>query len=70
MHLWCGSLNQATLTLNMLRPCCMKPKVSVRMALEGAHDFSAHPVAPLGCEIMVHQTIDQTTSWGLSGIKG
>eukprot|EP00957_Ditylum_brightwellii_P049846 3779051-Ditylum_brightwellii.AAC.1 len=40
------------------------------MALEGAHDFSAHLVAPPGCEITVHQTIDQTTSWGLNGIKG
>eukprot|EP00957_Ditylum_brightwellii_P206085 15346748-Ditylum_brightwellii.AAC.1 len=40
------------------------------MALEGAHDFSAHPLAPPGCELMVHQNIDQTTSWGLNGIKG
>ena len=48
----------------------MNAKLSARMALEGAHDFSAHPVAPPGCEITVHQTIDQMTSWGLNGIKG
>eukprot|EP00957_Ditylum_brightwellii_P169565 12906348-Ditylum_brightwellii.AAC.1 len=57
------------LTLNMLRPCCMNPKLLVQMALEGAHNFSAHPLAPPGCELTVHQTIGQTTSWGLNGIK-
>eukprot|EP00957_Ditylum_brightwellii_P164950 12559004-Ditylum_brightwellii.AAC.1 len=40
------------------------------MTLEGAHDFSAHPLVPPGCELTVHQTIDQMTLWGLNGIKG
>eukprot|EP00957_Ditylum_brightwellii_P166399 12666743-Ditylum_brightwellii.AAC.1 len=39
------------------------------MALEGAQDFSAHPFAPPGCELTVHQTIRKTTSWGLKSIK-
>ena len=69
MHLWCRLLYQATLILNILRPCPMNPKPSAQMALEDAHDFSAHPLAPPGCELTVHQTIGQTTSWGLNGIK-
>eukprot|EP00957_Ditylum_brightwellii_P006635 503447-Ditylum_brightwellii.AAC.1 len=39
------------------------------MALEGAHDFNAHPLAPPVCDLTVHQTIRQTTSWRLNGIK-
>eukprot|EP00957_Ditylum_brightwellii_P128763 9822602-Ditylum_brightwellii.AAC.1 len=39
------------------------------MALEGAHDFNAHSLAPPGCELTVTQTIGQTASWGLNSIK-
>eukprot|EP00957_Ditylum_brightwellii_P117928 8995233-Ditylum_brightwellii.AAC.1 len=36
------------------------------MALEGAHDFNAHPLAPLGMTITVHKNPGQQASWGSS----
>ena len=70
MHLWCRLLKQATLTLNMLRLCCQNPTLSAAMALEGAHDYNAHPLGPMGCKITVHETVGQRATWGLNGIKG
>ena len=70
MHLWCRLLEQSTMTLNMLRPCWTNPKLSAYMALERAHDYNAHPIAPLGIKLTVHETVGQRASWGMNGITG
>eukprot|EP00957_Ditylum_brightwellii_P135818 10358840-Ditylum_brightwellii.AAC.1 len=40
------------------------------MAIEGAHDYNAHPIAPLGIKLPVHETVGQRASWGMNGITG
>ena len=45
---WCRLLPQAELTLNLLRPSQLNPKLSAYAQLEGAFDFTRTPLAPLG----------------------
>eukprot|EP00957_Ditylum_brightwellii_P147253 11212778-Ditylum_brightwellii.AAC.1 len=70
MHLWCRLLPQAYMTLNMLRPCRLNPKLSAYSSMEGIHDYNAHPVTPFGIEVTVHETANQQATWGLSGVNG
>lgn len=45
-HLWCRLIQQAEMTLNMLRPCRTNPKLSAYTALEGEFNFERTPLAP------------------------
>eukprot|EP00957_Ditylum_brightwellii_P026112 1974297-Ditylum_brightwellii.AAC.1 len=53
-----------------MRPCRLNPKLSAYSALEGIHDYNAHPIAAFGIEVTVHKTANQLATWGLSGVKG
>eukprot|EP00957_Ditylum_brightwellii_P172768 13152416-Ditylum_brightwellii.AAC.1 len=61
---------QAHMTLKMLRPCRVNPKLSAYSSLEGVHVYNTHPVAPFGIEVTEHETANQRAMWGLSSIKG
>eukprot|EP00957_Ditylum_brightwellii_P208431 15357408-Ditylum_brightwellii.AAC.1 len=39
------------------------------MALNGPHDFNAHPMAQLRTKIVVHKTVEKSP-WGLNGAIG
>ena len=45
---WCRLLPQTELTLNLLRPSRLNPKLSAYAQLEGAFDFNRTPLAPPG----------------------
>jgi hypothetical protein len=40
MHLWCRLLPQATITLNLLRPSTITPRISAHAMLEGRNKFN------------------------------
>ena len=67
---WCRLLPQAELTLNLLRPSQLNPKLSAYAQLEGAFDFTRTPIAPLGTCIIVHEKPTQRRTWAPHGVDG
>jgi hypothetical protein len=59
LHLWCRLINQATITLNLLRPSRQNPKVLAYTILEGTYDFNKNPMAPPGTKVIVHEKPNQ-----------
>ena len=54
MHLCCGLIPQATMTLNMLRPCQLNPTMSAHTAIEGKFEFLKTPLVPIVIKVAVH----------------
>ena len=55
LHLWCCLLDQAELTLNMLRTSWINPNLSAHEQLHGIHDFNATHLAPPGTKCIAHE---------------
>jgi hypothetical protein len=64
---WDRLLDQATITLNLLRQSRVNPKLSAYAYLFGNYDFNRCPMAPPGTRVVVHDKPDQRTSWGHHG---
>ena len=67
---WCRLLPQAELTLNLLHPSRLNPKLSAYAQLEGAFDFTCIPLAPPGTRATVHEKPTQHCTWAPHGIDG
>ena len=67
---WCRLLQQAKLTLNLLRPSRLNPKLSAYAQLEGAFDFNRTPLAPPGTRVIAHEKPNQRRTWAPHGIDG
>ena len=67
---WCRLLPQAELTLNLLRPSQLNPKLSAYAQLEGAFDFTCTPLAPPGTRVIVHEKPTQRRTWAPHGVDG
>ena len=52
---WDPLIPQTDLTLELLRPCSVNEAHSACLHVHGPHDFNAHPLAPLGCQAIVHE---------------
>ena len=48
-------MDQVNTTLNPLCPCTVNPSHSAHSHIHSAFDFSAHPLAPLGCRAISHE---------------
>ena len=70
MMAWDELLPQIETTLNLLRPSSAHPRMSAWEALHGKYDFDAHPMAPPGTAITIHEKPDQRASWSKHGVKG
>ena len=70
LHLWCRLLDQAELTLNMLRTSRMNPNLSAHEQLHGMHDFNATPLAPPGSKCIAHEKSSQCGTWAPHGQHG
>ena len=70
IHLWCQLLQQAKLTLNLLRPSRLNPKLSAYAQLEGAFNFNRTPLVPPGVKTLVYETPSQRGSWSPDGVEG
>ena len=55
------------MTLNMLRPCRLNPKMSAYCSLEGEFSYNHTPLAPLGAKIIAHDSNDTRKSWAPHG---
>ena len=67
---WDRLLPQAELTLNLLCPCCLNPRLSAYAFLFGLFDFNRTPLAPAGTRVLVHEKSRQRASWANHGIEG
>ena len=64
LHLWDRLIEQAVITLNLLRGSRMNPKHSAWSQLNGPYDHNAWPLAPPGIHVLVHEKPDNRKSWG------
>jgi hypothetical protein len=69
-HLWCRLLQQATLSLNLLREARLHPQLSSYHALWGAFDYNRTPLAPPGTKVLVHEKPQQRNTWDDNGVEG
>jgi hypothetical protein len=70
LHLWDRLLPQAELTLNLLRPARVNPKLSAYALLHGNFNFDATPLAPPGTRVLIHEKPEVRTSWAPHGTDG
>ena len=62
-YTWDNLLAQTELTINLLRQGTLNPRMSPWEYYNGAFDYSATPLGPLGCKIMIHNTSNTRKSW-------
>ena len=67
---WDRLLEQALLTLNLLRASRIQPHLSAYAHLYGQFDFNATPLAPPGTRVVVHNKPDNRASWDPNGKDG
>ena len=67
---WDRLLDQAFLTLNLLRSARFQPKLSAHAYLFGQFDFNSTPLAPPGTKVLVHSKPDNRASWDPNGKEG
>ena len=65
LHLWYRPLTKATLTLNLLRPSIINPKLSVEAQLNCALDSNRTPLAPPGTKVLIFEGCRRWVSEGL-----
>jgi hypothetical protein len=70
MHLWDKLLEQAVLTLNLLRGSRINPKLSAYAQVFGHFDFDKTPIAPPGTRIMVHEKPKDRSTWAPHAVDG
>jgi hypothetical protein len=71
MTQWDLLVPQALLTLNLLRAYKLDPKISAYHGIYGAsYDFLAHPIAPCGTSVLIHETPANRKSWDSHGVSG
>ena len=69
-QLWDSILPQTELTLNLLRCSRIDTPIFAWAQLHGTFDFSAHPIAPLGMRIVLHEKPHQRATWAPHGVEG
>lgn len=64
MHLWDRLLPQAVLTLNLLRPAWLNPRLSAESYLNGQFNYLKTPLAPPGVKVQMHKKPSNRPSFG------
>jgi hypothetical protein len=63
VHLWDRLLDQAVLTLNLMRGSRINPKLSAWAQVHGQYDSNKNPIAPPGTRVLVHVKPTQRSTW-------
>ena len=63
MHQWGKLINQAVITLNILRPARLNPTLLAYSYLFGLFNYSATPLTPPGIKCQIHEKPKQRASW-------
>jgi hypothetical protein len=67
LYLWDKLLQQAELTLNLLRGSRMNPKLAAWEQLNGVFDYNATPLGPPGTRVLVHDKPQNRGTWAPHG---
>ena len=70
LYLWCLLLQQAEITLNLLRTSRIHPHLSAHHSLCGAFDFRKTPLAPPGIKVIAFNNVSTRESWAVHGKLG
>ena len=70
LQLWDKLIDQVNLTLNLLRPSILNPKMAAEAMLKGPFDFNRTPIAPLGTKCLVHEKPAVRGTWDPHGLDG
>ena len=70
IYMWDNLLAQTELTINFLKQETLNTRISAWEYYNGAFDYSATPLGPLGCKIMIHYTSNTRKSWDQRGREG
>ena len=68
-YLWDKLLQQAEITINLLRNSRQHPKISAYTHMWGNFDFNKTPLAPPGTKAVIFEDPDTRESWGPHGKK-
>ena len=66
---WCRLLEQCDLSVNIVRPHRMNPKLSAWAACEGEFFFDHTPIAPPGSSMLMHVKPNERASWAPNAKK-
>ena len=69
-YLWELFIEQAELTLNLMRPYTPNSEISAWEGLCGKFNINATPIAPLGTKVVVFEPADKRESWAQHGELG
>jgi hypothetical protein len=67
MHLWDRLLQQAEITLNLLRTSRLHPQLSAVAHYHGLVDYNKIAFAPPGCKIIAHEKPGKRQNWAPQG---
>ena len=67
---WDKLLAQTNLTLNLLRPSRLNPRMSAEAMMNGPFDFNCTPIAPLGTKVLVYEKPALQGTWAPNAIDG
>ena len=70
LHLWDRLLPQAEITVNLLRQSNATPSVSAYAHLNGPFDYNKMPLAPMGCQVQVHEKTAKRGTWAFHSVDG
>ena len=70
LRIWDRLIPHATLTLDLLLPSCLNPRLLAEAQLNGAFDFNRTPLAPPGTRFVVHKTPNNHRTWSPHGVDG
>ena len=70
LHLWDQLLSQATLTLNLLQPSKINPRLSAESQINGAFDFNQTPLVPSGTKALIFESSADRRTWSPHGVDG
>ena len=70
LHLWHSLLLQAQITLNILQPTNIAPKISAYAYICRQHNFHKMLLAPMSCAVLLHREPDIRKTWDYHAING
>ncbi|EED95555.1 predicted protein [Thalassiosira pseudonana CCMP1335] len=70
LQLWDRLLPQTEITLNLLRQSNATPTISAYAHLNGPFDYNKMPLAPMGCNVQVHEKTDTRGTWAFHSVDG
>ena len=69
LALWCRMCAQVDLSVNIVRKCRQNPLLSAWAAMNGEYHFDAHPIAPPGTLMMMHEKPGRRRTFGFNAKK-